>query len=67
MDYIAELERAFGRKAELNLLPMQPGDVPDTFADVGDLIEAVGYKPDTPLRDGIDAFAEWYRDYYGVN
>jgi len=67
MDYIAELERAFGRKAELNLLPMQPGDVPDTFADVSDLVDAVGYKPDTSLRDGIDAFAEWYRDYYGVN
>ncbi len=65
-EYIAAIEDALGMKAERELLPLQPGDVPDTFADVGELVEAVGYKPSTAVRDGVKAFVNWYREYYGV-
>ncbi len=64
--YIDALERSLGRKAERELLPMQPGDVPDTFADVTDLEAAVGYRPSTSVEDGVARFVAWYRDYYGV-
>lgn len=66
MRYIEVLEECLGRKAEKNLLPLQPGDVPATYADVDALIEDVGYKPATPLEKGIATFVEWYRDYYQV-
>jgi UDP-glucuronate 4-epimerase len=66
MRYIEVLEQCLGKKAELNLLPLQPGDVPDTFANVDDLIADVGYKPDTPVEVGIKNFVEWYRNYYRV-
>lgn len=66
MDYVAGIEAALGRKAELECLPLQPGDVPDTFADVSELKRAVGYKPATPVREGVARFVEWYRGYYGV-
>ncbi|HEX5055129.1 MAG TPA: NAD-dependent epimerase [Gammaproteobacteria bacterium] len=66
LDYIAAIEECAGRKAQLNLLPMQPGDVPDTFADVKALMDDVGYKPGTPLKTGIRRFVDWYRDYYKV-
>lgn len=66
MDYIKAIEAATGRKAELNLLPLQAGDVPDTYADVSELIEDVGYKPDTPVTEGITRFVEWYRGFYKV-
>lgn len=66
MRYIEVLEECLGRKAEKNLLPLQPGDVPATYADVDALIEDVGYKPATPLEKGIANFVEWYRDYYQV-
>jgi UDP-glucuronate 4-epimerase len=66
MDYIAEIEKCIGRKAELNLLPMQPGDVPDTYADVEALMEDVGYKPDTPINVGVSRFIEWYREFYKI-
>ena len=66
MRYIEVIEECLGRQAEKNLLPMQPGDVPDTFADVAALTEDVGYKPDTPIEEGIRKFIEWYRDYYKV-
>ena len=59
------LERALGKPAKKNLLPMQPGDVPATYADVQDLVDDVGFKPDTPLEEGIKKFVEWYRGYYG--
>ena len=55
-----------GKKAIKNLLPLQPGDVPDTYADVDALIEDVDYKPTTPVETGIDNFVKWYRDYYKV-
>jgi len=62
--YIEVLEDALGIKSERNLLPMQLGDVPDTYADVEDLMRDVGYKPATPVEQGVRAFVEWYRGYY---
>ena len=64
--YIEVLEDCLGKKAIKNLLPLQPGDVPDTYADVEALIEDVDYKPTTPVETGIDNFVKWYRDYYKV-
>jgi len=66
MRMIEILEAALGRKAEKNLLPMQPGDVPATYADVDDLERDVGFRPSTPLDVGIGRFVEWYREYYQV-
>lgn len=66
LDYIKALEEKLGKKAELNLLPLQPGDVPDTEANVDDLISEVDFKPATTVRDGIGRFVDWYREYYGV-
>jgi len=62
--YIEVLEDCLGRKAVKNLLPLQPGDVPDTFADVDDLVRDVGYRPATPVEEGIRRFVEWYLEYY---
>lgn len=67
MRYIEVIEECLGRKAEKNLLPLQPGDVPDTYADAEDLVADVGYKPDTPIEVGIKRFIEWYLDYYEVD
>jgi UDP-glucuronate 4-epimerase len=64
--YIEVLEDCLGRKAIRNLLPLQLGDVPDTFADVQDLVRDVGYKPATPVETGVKRFVDWYRDYYQV-
>jgi len=64
--YIHVLESCLGKKAEQNLLPLQPGDVPDTYADVSDLIRDVDYKPDTSVEDGIGRFVDWYKEYYKV-
>lgn len=66
MDYIAALEKALGRKAEMEMLPLQPGDVPDTYADVSDLVEQFNYKPSTPVEQGIANFVTWYRDYFNL-
>jgi len=63
--YIEVLEDSLGMKAERNLLPLQPGDVPDTFADVQDLVRDVGYRPDTSVETGVARFVEWYLSYYG--
>ena len=63
MDYIAALEKALGKSALKQLLPMQAGDVPDTFADVADLVEQFHYKPATTVEEGINRFVVWYRDY----
>ena len=62
--YIEVLEQCLGRRAERNLLPLQLGDVPDTFADVSDLEAAVGYRPKTSVEEGVKAFVDWYRSYY---
>lgn len=64
LSFIETLEQALGKTAEKNLLPMQPGDVPDTFADVESLVNAVGYRPSTTLEEGIRRFVEWYQGYY---
>ncbi len=63
MRYIEVLEDCLGRKAEKNLLPLQPGDVPDTYADVDDLIRDVDYRPATPVEEGVSRFVDWYRSY----
>ena len=63
-DYINALETALGKKAQKELLPLQPGDVPDTYADVEDLINDFGYCPSTKLEDGIANFVAWYKSYY---
>ena len=62
--YIAVLEDCLGKKAQKNLMPLQAGDVPDTYADVSDLINDVSYKPETSVEDGIAQFVDWYREYY---
>jgi UDP-glucuronate 4-epimerase len=64
--YIEVLEACLGQKAERNMLPLQLGDVPDTFADVSDLEAAVGYRPSTSVESGVRAFVDWYRQYYRV-
>ena len=64
MRYIEVLEGCLGRKAEKNLLPLQVGDVPDTWADAEDLVRDVGYRPSTPVETGVAKFVEWYLDYY---
>lgn len=65
MDFIAALERALGREAKKEFLPMQPGDVYQTSADVGPLERDFGFRPDTPIGEGLSRFAAWYRAYYG--
>ncbi len=65
MHFIELIEKAAGRTAEKRFLPMQPGDVPATFADVDDLVQDVGFAPATPIEKGVKKFVEWYREYYG--
>ena len=64
--FIEVLEGCLGRVAEKKLLPLQPGDVPDTYADVKDLVNDVAYRPATPVEVGVERFVNWYRDYYQV-
>ncbi len=64
MDFIDAIEEALGQKAKKNFLPMQPGDVMATWADVSDLETELGYKPDTPVKDGVKNFINWYRMYF---
>ena len=66
LDFIAALENSLGKKADKRLLPLQPGDVPETYADVDDLMRDVGFRPATPIGVGIARFVEWYRSYYKV-
>jgi len=65
MKFIEILEEKLGKKAQKEMLPMQPGDVQSTYADVNGLIHNLGYKPDTPLDEGIENFVNWYRAFYG--
>ncbi|MGB5260428.1 MAG: NAD-dependent epimerase/dehydratase family protein, partial [Gammaproteobacteria bacterium] len=65
MHFIGVLEKCLGRQAKKNMLPMQPGDVQATFADIDELVHDVGYRPATRIEDGLAAFVDWYRDYYG--
>ncbi|MDB0047988.1 NAD-dependent epimerase/dehydratase family protein, partial [Burkholderiaceae bacterium] len=66
MDYIGAIENALGQTAVKELLPLQPGDVPDTYANVDDLVEQLYYQPSTMFKDGIQRFVDWYRNYYKV-
>ncbi len=66
MHLISTIEEALGKKAQKNMLPIQPGDVPATYADVDDLIADVGFKPATSIEDGVGRFVEWYREFYKV-
>ena len=66
MRYIELLEQSIGRKADIRLRPLQPGDVPDTAADISDLSTAIGYQPRTPVEQGVPNFVAWYRSYHGV-
>jgi UDP-glucuronate 4-epimerase len=66
MRYIEVLEECLGKQAEKNLLPLQPGDVPDTYADVADLVADMGYKPKTSVEQGVANFVTWYHDYFGL-
>ncbi|MGZ3651515.1 MAG: NAD-dependent epimerase [Bdellovibrionota bacterium] len=66
LDYIAAIESGVGKKAQMNLMEMQPGDVPATSANVEDLARDMGFKPATPVLEGVKKFVEWYRGYYKV-
>ena len=66
MYMIETLEKCLGKTAEKNMMPIQPGDVPATYADVDDLIRDVGFRPDTPIETGIRNFVDWYREFYKV-
>ncbi|WP_164102213.1 NAD-dependent epimerase [Candidatus Laterigemmans baculatus] len=65
-DFIQAIERAIGKPAKKELLPMQPGDVPATYADIEALEQAVGFRPRTSIEHGVEQFVRWYREYYGV-
>ncbi|MDG1144289.1 MAG: NAD-dependent epimerase/dehydratase family protein, partial [Burkholderiales bacterium] len=64
MDYIAAIEKALGKKANLEMLPLQPGDVPSTHADLDDLVQQFHYKPATSVDQDVANFVNWYRNYY---
>lgn len=66
IEYIHAIEKALGKKAILELLPLQPGDVPDTFADSTALEQSIGYKPSVSVEDGVQQFVDWYRNFYQV-
>ena len=63
----SERTRKGGAQAKKELLPLQPGDVPDTYADVEDLVRDTGYRPDTPVEVGVSRFVEWYRTYFAAS
>jgi UDP-glucuronate 4-epimerase len=67
MDYINAVEKGLGKEAKMDLLPLQPGDVPASHADVTDLVRDTGYQPDTKIEDGVKAFTDWYLAYYQKN
>ena len=66
MYFVETLEKCLGKTAVKEMLPMQPGDVYQTYADVSDLIRDFDFKPDTPLEEGLRKFVEWYREYYKI-
>ena len=66
MDFIEVLEKALGKTAKKEFLPLQSGDVPNTYADVKDLVEQFHYKPSTNMKEGISLFLNWYREYYEI-
>ena len=66
MDFIRVIEKALGKEAVKNMLPMQPGDVQATCADIDDIVMEAGYNPSTTVEQGIPKFVEWFREYHGV-
>ena len=64
MDFIKAIEKALGKEAEKNMMPLQPGDVPATWADVSDLVEDLDYQPATTVQEGVDRFMAWYKEFY---
>ena len=66
MDYIAALEKALGKKAKMNMLPLQPGDVPDTYANVDALVKNFNYKPKISVDEGVNNFVNWYLKYSNI-
>jgi UDP-glucuronate 4-epimerase len=66
LDLIAALEKKLGKKAQKNLLPLEPGDVPETWSDMDDMAREIGFTLRTPMEDGVSRFVDWYRDYYRV-
>ena len=66
MDYIGEIEKALGKSAECDFLPLQQGDVPETIADISATINDFGFAPKTSIREGIPQFVEWYRKFYDI-
>ena len=67
MDFITAIENKLGKNIEKNMMPIQAGDVPATYADVTDLVENLGYKPATPIQEGINKFVDWYLDFFGYS
>ena len=66
MNYINAIEKTLGKKAKINFLPLQPGDVPDTYANVKNLENKFKYKPTTSVVQGVSSFVKWYKDYYNI-
>lgn len=66
MDFIEAIEKSLGKQAQKNMMPIQPGDVPATWADVSDLVEDLDYRPDTPIQVGVDRFIDWYKNFYNI-
>jgi UDP-glucuronate 4-epimerase len=66
MEYIGAIEKTLDKTAKKKFLPMQPGDVPRTEADVTDLVDDLGYNPDTPVQKGIEKFITWYKSYFEI-
>jgi UDP-glucuronate 4-epimerase len=67
MDFITAIENKLGKTIEKNMMPLQAGDVPATYADVSDLVDDLDYKPATPVQDGINNFVDWYLDFFNYN
>jgi UDP-glucuronate 4-epimerase len=67
MDFITAIENKLGKNIEKNMMPIQAGDVPATYADVTDLVENLGYKPATPIQEGINKFVDWYLEFFGYS
>ena len=67
LDFIEAIENELGIKAIKEFLPLQPGDVPATYANVNDLVRDVGYKPNTSIKEGVQNFINWYKQYYKIN
>jgi UDP-glucuronate 4-epimerase len=65
MDFIKIIESEIGKSAEINFMPLQPGDVPETYADISKAQRLLGYQPTVSVPEGVKSFIDWYREYYG--